>query len=101
MFWKDARKNIAIYDSIDGYVEAVSENASPNIELENVQTIFICFAFFLVLLSFVYVMHLLLVILLIIYCKLSNSSAIVQLMNLRNSPFPRLAIEPADSDSGP
>ena len=57
---RNARKNVAIYEDLDDYVQAVSEKASPNVNLDNVQLLFLNFGGFLVLVSFVSVMHLVL-----------------------------------------
>lgn len=52
-----ARKNVEVYESLDGYVRAVSRKASPDVNLENVRTLFSCFGAFLMLVCFVSLVH--------------------------------------------
>ena len=90
----NARKNVAVYESLDDYVGEVSIKASLNVKLENVQMMFLYFACSLVLVSFVFVMHIFLFKQLqTINRKLIRGSAILaQQMSLGDLLFPRIAI---------
>ena len=57
---KHARKNVAVYECLEDYVQAISEKVSPNIKLDNVQSLFLNFGGFLAIVSFVSVVHLVL-----------------------------------------
>ena len=101
MFMRNARKSVAVYEGLDDYVRAVSEKASPNVELNNVQSLFLIFGGFLALVSFLSVVHLVLFkqIERIIRSKLLVGSAVGQEI-LGDLPSTRMAIKQANSEDG-
>lgn len=92
------RQDVEVYSSLDGYVEGVSSKASPYINLQNVQLLFLyfygCLGFF-VLVSLVSIIDIfLLKKLRAIYRKLFvRSSFLTQQMNSGDFLFPTMAIK--------
>lgn len=92
------RQDVEVYSSLDGYVEGVSSKASPYVNLQNVQLLFLyfygCLGFF-VLVSLVSIIDIfLLKKLRAIYRKLFvRSSFLTQQMNSGDFLFPRMAIK--------
>ena len=50
-----SRGNVKVYETIDDYVEEVTQKYSPNVKLENVRNLFIYFVAVLILILFLFI----------------------------------------------
>lgn len=54
MHMHDAKQITEVFEVLEDYIEAVTRNVSPNVELKNIENLFLYFSIFLALVSFVF-----------------------------------------------
>lgn len=60
MYNQQTKKTVPVFETIEGFVEGISRNASPDVKLENMGTLFFYFAVFLILVTVAFLVDILL-----------------------------------------